>query len=351
MVSEQRRGKKSYFQKYFEKHKTNMKMLWHGIRSIVNTSNKNQASHISQLNVNGKLISDPVIMTNIFNKYFVNVGCNIDKSIPRTKKSALDYLKKRNPNSLFLAPVTSQEIETIIQTFDKNKSVGPYSIPIFLLKTLSSYISKPLSSIINQSFETGIFPQKLKLGKVNPLHKKEAADLPSNYRPISILSCFSKIIEKMMYERLYKFLNSFEILYTLQFGFRESHSTSHALLSLTETIKKSIDNGKFGCGIFLDLQKAFDTVNHNILLQKLEHYGIRGKVLDWFRSYLSSRSQNVAVNGHLSEILPITCGIPQGSVLGPLLFLIYVNDLPYVSKILKFYLFADDTSIYYDSRT
>ena len=122
-----------------------MKMLWHGIISIVNTSNKNQASHISQLNVNGKLISDPVIMANIFNKYFVNVGCNIDKSIPRTKKSALDYLKKRNPNSLFLAPVTSQEIETIIQSFDKNKSVGPYSIPIFLLKTLSSYISKPLS--------------------------------------------------------------------------------------------------------------------------------------------------------------------------------------------------------------
>ena len=147
-----------------------MKMLWYGIRSIVNTSNKNQASHISQLNVNGKLISDPVKMANIFDKYFVNVGCNIDKSIPRTKKSTLDYLKNQNPNSLFLAPVTPQEIETIIQSFDKNKSVGPYSIPIFLLKTLSSYNSKPLSSIINQSFETGIFPQKLKLGKVNPLH-------------------------------------------------------------------------------------------------------------------------------------------------------------------------------------
>ena len=173
--------------------------------------------------------------------------------------------------------------------------------------------------------------------------------MPSNYRLVSILFCFSKIIEKMMYGRLYKFLDSFEIFYTLQFGFRESHSTSHALLSLAETAKKSIDNGKFSCGIFLDLQKAFDTVNHKILPQKMEHYRIRRKVLDWFRSYLSGRSQYVVVNGHSSEILPITCGVPQGSVLAPFLSLIYVIDLSYVSKILKFYLFADDTSICYDS--
>ena len=114
VVSEQKRGKKTYFQEYFEKHKTNMKMLWHGIRSIVNTSNKNQASHISQLNVNGKLISDPGKMANIFNKCFVNVGCKIDKSIPRTKQSALDYLKKQNPNSLFLAPVTPQLLFSLL---------------------------------------------------------------------------------------------------------------------------------------------------------------------------------------------------------------------------------------------
>ena len=148
-----------------------------------------------------------------------------------------------------------------------------------------------------------------------------------------------------MYERLYKFLDSFEILYTTQLGFCKSHSTSHALLSLTETIKKSINNGKFGCGIFLDLQKAFDTMNHKYLLQKLEHYGIRGKVLDWFRTYLLGRSQYVAVNGHPSEILPVTYGVTQGSLLGKLLSLIFVNDLPYVFKILKFYLFADDTII------
>ena len=187
------------------------------------------------------------------------------------------------------------------------------------------------------------------MGKVNPLYKKDSSDNPSNYRPISILSVFSKIFEKLMYKRLYQFLDSFEILYPLQFGFWEKHSTSHALLCLTETIKHSIDNGRIGCGVFLDLQKAFDTVNHTILLQKLEHYGIRGNVLSWFQSYLTGRSQYVSVNGHVSTTLPIVCGVPQGSVLGPLLFLIYVNDLASVSKVLKFYLFADDTSIYFDS--
>ena len=160
---------------------------------------------------------------------------------------------------------------------------------------------------------------------------------------------FSKTFEKLMHQRLYKFLESFEILYPLQFGFRENHSTTQALLSLTELIKSSIDNGKFGCGSFLDLQKAFDTVNHEILLQKLEHYGIRGNVLSWFQSYLPGRTQYVTVSGHVSDLLPIICGVPQGSVLGPLLFLIYVIDFPKVSKVMQFYLFADDTSIYFDS--
>ena len=152
-----------------------------------------------------------------------------------------------------------------------------------------------------------------------------------------------------MHKRLYNFFDIFQMLYPLQFGFREKRSTIHALLSLTESIKLSIDNGKFGSGIFLDLQKAFDTVNHKILLGKLEHYGVRGNVLKWFNSYLTERHLYVVVNGHVSDSLRITCGVPQGSVLGPLLFLIYMNDLPYVSKVLQFYLFADDTNIYYDA--
>ena len=228
-----------------------MKMLWSDIKSMMNMKAKSQLSQISHLPDNGKRIYDPVKLANIFDHYFVNVGANIDKSIFRTKKSPTDYLKNRKSNSLFLTSVTEQEIDIIIQSFNPRKAIDPYSILVFgfLLKILSRHLAKPLSIIVNQSFQTGIFPDALKVGKVTPLHKKDSCDNPSNYRPISILSVFSKIIEKLMYDRLYGFLHKFELLYPLQFGFREKHSTTHALLFLTESIKHSIDNCKYDCGI------------------------------------------------------------------------------------------------------
>ena len=188
----------------------------------------------------------------------------------------------------------------------------------------------------------------MKLAKVIPLFKKGCSVTASNYRPISLLSVFSKITEKVMYKRLYNFLEKHSILYSFQFGFRESHSINHALVSMTETIKNSLDNRKFGHRIFLYLQKALDTVKHSIFLMKLENYGIRGPALEWFKSYLSGRKQYVAVNRSSSSQLNVTCGVSQGSVLGPLLFLIFNNDLPNSSSVIS-YLFSDDASIYFEA--
>ena len=161
------------------------------------------------------------------------------------------------------------------------------------------------------SLTTGEYPELLKVVKVIPIHKGDSTQDVNNYRPISLLSIFDKIIEKIVHKNLDFFLEAHNILFQNQFSFRKNNSSTHALIQITELIKKSIDKGKYGCGIFIDLRKAFDTVNHEILLTKLEHYGIRGNMLEWFRSYLSKRKQYISINGQSSELLDIICGVPQ----------------------------------------
>ena len=191
----------------------------------------------------------------------------------------------------------------------------------------------------------------MKLAKVIPIHKADSKYIVTNYRPISLLPIFSKIFEKLMYKRVMEFITKNNILIPSQFGFQKNKSTELAVNAIINNIINSFDIKETSYCIFLDFAKAFDTVNHDILIKKLEHYGIRGMPLNWFKSYLYQRQQSTEIEGTLSDIEYIKCGVPQGSVLGPLLFLLYINDIANSSSILKFFLFADDTTLFYSAKT
>ena len=230
-------------------------------------------------------------------------------------------------------------------------SYGIDCIPTTIIKKCIVQIAKPLSAIINCSFNSGYFPDQLKIAKICPILKNGDGNIITNYRPISVLPSFSKVFEKIVHNRLSSYLKSNEILKHNQFGFRQNHSTYMAIQDMYNRISESIDNHNCCIGIFLDLAKAFDTVNHKILLKNLGHYGIRGLALQWFVDYLSNRKQYVCYNDASSSLKDITCGVPQGSILGPLLFIIYMNDIMHCSSLLHFILFADDTNLFYSCKS
>jgi hypothetical protein len=306
---------------------------------------KKSSININKIVLENQTFTDNKRIAKTLNKYFVNVGPSIEKKIPKGKTSFKSYLGEQNPISMPLDPCDAAEISDIISTFGVNKASGPFSLPTSLLKEFSQLFSIPLAIIVNKSLQEGVFPQSLKIALVCAIFKKNDKTSCANYRPISLLSNIGKVFERIMYNRVERFLDEHNLIYKYQFGFRKKYSTNHALLSIIEQIRTNLDNKNFACGVFVDLQKAFDTVDHKLLLSKLSHYGIKGSANKWLGSYLTNRSQSVTLNESISEKLKITCGVPQGSILGPLLFTIYINDMHKAFNKALVHHFADDTNL------
>ena len=340
-----RKSKKSYYESFFAEHNKNIKKVWQGIKELVNIKTKNLNTPTS-IEINNSVTTDPKIICNSFNDYFVNIADDILNTRKfNGKKCFTEYLNNPIADSFVYYACDESEVYILINQLNISKASGPNGIPTKILQMISKEISPPLRKIFNIAVMTGTHPEKLKLVNVIPIFKKGSRLLVSNYRPISLLSNLNKIFEKIIYKRIYSFIERNDCLYSLQFGFRSKHSTTHALINITEKIRSALDQNKVSCGIFVDLQKAFDTVNHKILLHKLNYYGFRGIINDWFRSYLHERKQKVCINGFESEIKLLHHGVPQGSVLGPILFLLYINDLHNCINYSTTFHFADDTNV------
>ena len=343
-----RKAEQIYYREKFETHKNNLTIVWKTIKGIINS--KQTPSFTDYIYINNERVTDKSLMAQKFNEYFTNIGPSLAKKISDINIDYMQYLKGNFKDTFCLFPTDPLEIISVASNLPNKTSYGHDNIPTDIGKLSVQCIASALCIIINSSFSTGIFPDALKIARVCPIYKSGDKATVSNYRPISVLPCFSKIFETLVYKRLENYLVRHEILCSNQYGFRKGRSTSLAILDMVDKISNAIDNKDYSIGVFVDLSKAFDTLNHKILLNKLAHYGIRGTTLTWFTSYLQNRLQYVNIDGYKSVMLPITCGVPQGSILGPILFLLYINDISSAVHSCYIILFADDTSMFMRDR-
>ena len=330
-----------YYSEQYELNSGDMFKSWKVLKTIL-ALNSNSEKRQLCLTINNVAVTNSIDIANGFNDFFVSIGPELAKDI-HSDINPLTYVNNVN-NSIVIFDVSCDEVKNIIRSL-KNSSAGHDEFPTFVGKLcVDSYI-EPLTFLINHSLKTGVFPSELKLARVVPIFKAGDSSALTNYRPISVLTFFAKVFEKIVYNKLLNFISDNNILYDHQYGFRKGRSTQQAIITLVDKVTKSQDIGDIVITLLIDLKKAFDTIDHRILLRKLYSYGIRGSMFKWMESYLTDRSQYVVFDGKVSQTRGIKCGVPQGSILGPLLFIISVNDICNVSPMLFKILYADDTCV------
>ena len=309
-------------------------------------------------NVDGKRSSNVKEIANGFCKFFTNIGKNLQNVLPKLTDIAWTHhdhsnsKRKLNPQNCTFTfqRVSSKEIKDIMRKLNRKKAQGYDEIPTSFIKDGADILADPLACLINRCLANSRFPSAGKCSKVIPVYKSEERSLLDNYRPISILPVLSKVFERVVHQQLYTYLEENNLLSKNQFRFRTSSSTQHAVTKFSDSIRQNMDKGLMTGAIFIDLRKAFDTVDHASLLSKLTIYGIRNEELMWFEDYLFNRTQFVAFEGAVSSIQPISCGVPQGSILGLLLFTLLINDIDIHLKWCEIIMYADDIVIYYANK-
>lgn len=350
VTNEKRKLQTAYYSAKFN-DVCDQRLIWKGINEILRKSEASTKPKITKLILEEEEITGSINIANALNSYFTNIPKNLADELPTSKNNMTPTPHFNNSHSFFLKPTNETEILEIIKALPNKNNKMDNCLTTNLIKKCSYGLCSSITTLINSSFSLGAFPDQCKVARVVPIFKEGDVNNPSNYRPISILPPISKIIERVMKVRLLKYLESHSYFYSGQYGFRPDTSTTSAAVDLTVALQGALDDHMLAAAVFIDLKKAFDTVDHKILLQKLENAGIRGFALEWFRSYLNSRTQFIEINGIRSSCLPISYGVPQGSILGPLLFLIYINDIGTLELAGKISLFADDTVIYYKGKS